>query len=443
MRGVDSQLQTRLFLASSALTLLAACASPTERLTSLPSPEETSVAQLVALSPSWRAVDATTGQISAIGELELLALNFPNSASVRLRLLNAHLGAGNLDDASRVARSLVEEGYSFSREGLARLTEALGEDPDAAWLAASDANGVAIGASEIYLRFPPQAGLVEDLVIVDGRYAIATSVEGAIWFRPGLHVFDGSYPVTLPDHGNLTGIVTNRNGAVVGSGNLGLFGVGEDAFSGLIAFGDRRWTPVHIPAPRGAQISDLAITRDQIVYASDPLNGGIYAWQNGSDRMTELVAPGTLRSPQGIAPAADGMRLYVSDYRYGLAIVDTRTGEVSRLVTDTPMLLDGIDGLWLHEGELIAMQNGISPKRIVALRLADNGNRITSLRVLEQAHPDWTEPLGGDLHQGALYYIGNGSWDLIGEDGAYVERVKLRPAEVRVLPLSTPASPDP
>jgi hypothetical protein len=51
------------------------------------------------------------------------------------------------------------------------------------------------------------------------------------------------------------------------------------------------------------------------------------------------------------------------------------------------MLLDGIDGLWLQEGELIAIQNGLNPKRIVALALSDDGNHITSMRVLEQANP--------------------------------------------------------
>lgn len=129
-------------------------------------------------------------------------------------------------------------------------------------------------------------------------------------------------------------------------------------------------------------------------------------------------------------------RLYASDYRYGLAVIDIATGAVSRLTADIPVLLDGIDGLWLHEGELIAVQNGISPMRILALLLSDDGTRITAMRVLEQAHPDWTEPLGGDIHEGALYYLGNGSWDLFEEGGKLKEGAELRPTDIRRLELA-------
>ena len=116
-------------------------------------------------------------------------------------------------------------------------------------------------------------------------------------------------------------------------------------------------------------------------------------------------------------------------------MIDAETGEVSRLAADSPMLLDGIDGLWLHGGELIAIQNGMSPKRIIGLRLSEDGNRIVSLRVLEQANPAWTEPLGGDIHDGALYYIGNGSWDLFEEGGTLREGAELHPTDIRRLEL--------
>ena len=166
------------------------------------------------------------------------------------------------------------------------------------------------------------------------------------------------------------------------------------------------------------------------------MGGGIYKSESIGDGFEVLVPPGILRSPQGIAPSADGSRLYVSDYRYGLAIIDTETGAVSRLAADEPMLLDGIDGLWLHEGELIAVQNGLSPMRIVALTLSEDGNRITAMRVLERANPEWTEPLGGDIFNGALYYIGNGSWDLYDDGGALKEGAQLRPTQIRRLELA-------
>ena len=147
-----------------------------------------------------------------------------------------------------------------------------------------------------------------------------------------------------------------------------------------------------------------------------------------------LVAPGTLRSPQGLVVSADGQRLYASDYRYCLAVVDLASGAVSRLASDLAVALDGIDGLWRHGEELIAVQNGTSPMRIIALRLSHDGMRIVGHRTLEQAHPDWSEPLGGSIAAGAIYYVGNGQWERF-DKGALKPDLAALPTQIRRLPL--------
>ena len=98
-------------------------------------------------------------------------------------------------------------------------------------------------------------------------------------------------------------------------------------------------------------------------------------------------------------------------------------------------IIAGVDGLWLHEGELIAVQNGTSPMRISAFRLSDDGTRIIGYRVLEQAHPDWTEPLGGSIADGALYYVATGQWDRY-DKGALRDGMAPIPTVIRRLPLA-------
>ena len=207
----------------------------------------------------------------------------------------------------------------------------------------------------------------------------------------------------------------------------GLFGLQLDARTMAFA-----------AAPEGVALSDLAVGQGGAVFASDPIGGGIYTIAADAATIETLMEPGTFRSPQGLAASTDGQRLYVSDYRYGLAIVDLGSGTVSRLRSEVPVLLDGVDGLWLHEGELIAVQNGTSPMRISALRLSADGMRIIGHRVLEQAHSQWTEPLGGNIVHGDLIYVATGQWDRY-EAGALREGVEAIPTQIRGLPLGLPA----
>ena len=48
-----------------------------------------------------------------------------------------------------------------------------------------------------------------------------------------------------------------------------------------------------------------------------------------------------------------------------------------------------------------------------------------AVEILELGHPDWLEPLGGTIHDGAFHYIASGQWNRYGEGG--VARTDLPP----------------
>jgi hypothetical protein len=98
-------------------------------------------------------------------------------------------------------------------------------------------------------------------------------------------------------------------------------------------------------------------------------------------------------------------------------------------------LLDGIDGMWRHGDKIIAIQNGARRPRIVELRLSPGGRRVTALRVLERAHPGWTEPVGGSISGGELAYVATGQWDRFGDGGAPAGERAPTTTEIRSLPL--------
>jgi len=126
--------------------------------------------------------------------------------------------------------------------------------------------------------------------------------------------------------------------------------------------------------------------------------------------------------------------LIVSDYGYGLAFVD-RAGKATRIQADAPMLLDGIDGMWRRGNDIIAVQNGARPARIVRLSMSRDGTHVTAMRVLERAHPSWTEPVGGSLAGDELVYVATGQWDRFGDGGTPRGERPPAPTEIRVLPL--------
>lgn len=383
----------------------------------------------------WRKVNETTGQLRDVASLEQLAGDFPDSSNVRLRLLQSYLEGAETKKAIETLRWLKERGYVFgdvSRTQIPKLIgEAHAEEARALLIPAADV----IASSEIVATIPAEAGLIESVFSpgIENMF-IATSVtEQALYLSDP----EGKWQrFDIPEANDLTGIVSDASRDIgwVASANIDQSTSDKPQFTGLIGLRDGLSEILKIPAPEGVAISDLAVSTDGRVFASDPLGGGVYSAKSDTERLETFISPGTFRSPQGLATSADGKMLYVSDYRYGIAVVDLLTREVSRLKTDLPIALDGIDGLWLYGKHLVAVQNGISPMKIVAMTLSDDGARVTDQRVLEQANPEWTEPLSGNIDGERLLYIGNGQWDryVNGQLGQGKEAI---PTQIRALNL--------
>lgn len=388
----------------------------------------------------WRPVDEATGQIRDLEGLEQLARDFPDSGSVRLRMLQPLLAAGEVEKVIEVLEWLYERGYVFSDVAQEQIPKML-EGVEAGRIAERlRAEAEVVEASEVVATVPAKAGLVESVWRAsNGDTFFATSVTGK-----SLHLYladDQWVAVPMPDASDLSGVVWDSQSGInwIASSNLDGSEGEEHLMTGLLGVADGLEPLAFALAPDGVVISDLAIGVDGTVYASDPNAGGIYRKLAGTDAsLDEFIPPGTFRSPQGLATSADNSKLYVSDYRYGIAVVDLETRKVSRLASDIPVILDGVDGLWRYGNELIAVQNGTSPMRISAFELSEDGTQVISHRVLEQAHSEWTEPLSGSIDGDALIYVGNGQWDRYIE-GELKEGLEALPTQIRRLPLASPA----
>ncbi len=384
----------------------------------------------------WRAVDEATGQIRDVEGLEQLARDFPDSGTVRLRMLQPLLEAGETEKLLETLRWLKARGYVFGEVSQTQVPKLVGEEHAEAAKALLIPSADVIATSEVIATIPAEAGLVESVVRhPSSKMLIASSVSGQ-----SLHVLlpsDVWANVPMPQVSDLSGIVWDPHTGMnwIASSNIDGSEDDEHVMEGLLGVLDGVQPTAFAQAPDGSKISDLAVALDGTIFASDPINGGIYAKLAGADASLEdFIPPGTFRSPQGLVTSADNTKLYVSDYRYGIAIVDLETRAVSRLASDIPVILDGIDGLWRFGSELIAMQNGTSPMRISAFELSEDGMRVVGHRVLEQANPDWTEPLSGSIDGDALIYVGNGQWDRYFQ-GELKQGMEPSPTQIRRLPL--------
>jgi hypothetical protein len=188
------------------------------------------------------------------------------------------------------------------------------------------------------------------------------------------------------------------------------------------------------PAPddlEGSALDSLAVADDGTVFVSDSGAGAIHRLVPGAESLEPFVPPGTFFSTQGLEVSADGATLYAADYGRGVAAVDIASGEIVFMGHDGPCLL-GIDGLERHGDDLIAIQNGIEPPRVVRIDLGADGRSIAAVEILEKAHHLYREPTLGTVVADDLFYVAASQWRSFDEDNRLLVDQLVEPTILRL-----------
>jgi hypothetical protein len=190
-----------------------------------------------------------------------------------------------------------------------------------------------------------------------------------------------------------------------------------------------------IEGPPRSALGDMVLTSDGDPIVSDGEGGGLY--RLSGDSLTPINTADFI-SPQTPVMMPGGDRVLVPDYVRGLAIVNLQTRQVSWLNSDGPakVALSGVDGVYLHNQQLILTQNGTSPERVVLVNLDPSLTRIMSTKVIEQTAPGLGDPTHGVVVGDDFYYIANSGWNQLGDHGdpkpgshptpAHIQRYSLR-----------------
>ncbi|HXU35024.1 MAG TPA: L-dopachrome tautomerase-related protein [Blastocatellia bacterium] len=173
--------------------------------------------------------------------------------------------------------------------------------------------------------------------------------------------------------------------------------------------------------PKGHGLGDLTIDSNGNVFTTDSLTPAVYVIHPQKDEEKDeielfLENDGFI-SPQGLAFSGDERHLFMADYSTGLFDIDVRTKRVVHLPPLEGATLLGIDGLYFYGGNLIGVQNGVAPWRLVRIVLTDDFKRVERLQVIEANNPVFDEPTLGVIVRDSFYFIANSQWGLVDDKG--------------------------
>jgi hypothetical protein len=154
--------------------------------------------------------------------------------------------------------------------------------------------------------------------------------------------------------------------------------------------------------------------------------------------LRRLHAPALIRDStlwlNGVA-TGPASALHVADDSIGPLLVDPASGRWRRVCAPAGATLRGIDGLYVHGGALVWVQNGVEPARVVQARLGQDGVTLRDLRVLEAGHPDYAVPTTGVVVGDTLFYVATAQLGAIRPGGRVAPPDSMRENVILRLPI--------
>ena len=166
-----------------------------------------------------------------------------------------------------------------------------------------------------------------------------------------------------------------------------------------------------IPDRRPHAFGSLAIAADGTVFAADTASPGLYRLEPGGQYPELFFTHQNFSSMRGIALSDDDSKLYLADYEIGIFVIDsTDASKAWKLFTPENLNEGGIDGLYFWDGHLVAIQNGVSPDRVLRMKLGDDGLGVVEVAPLVAALPQFDTPTFGTIVDDELVFLAGSHW---------------------------------
>ena len=160
---------------------------------------------------------------------------------------------------------------------------------------------------------------------------------------------------------------------------------------------------------------DIAIAKNGDVYISDSVEPIIYKIQKDKAPHEKIVVWKDLKGKafnlQGLTFNPDESKLFIADYLNGIMVITMKDDfKTSWLTIPEGATKKGTDGLVFYKNNLIAIQNGAVPIRIVKFNLNPENTQITDFKVFDNNRAAFNEPTLGNITNGKLYFFANAPW---------------------------------
>jgi hypothetical protein len=189
--------------------------------------------------------------------------------------------------------------------------------------------------------------------------------------------------------------------------------------------------------PGGHWLGDLVLNSRGDVFASDSISPAIYFIDQRTDELKPFLETSDFVNPQGLAFTPNEDHLFMADYSLGLFLIDLKSRRYVKVEPPPHTTLLGIDGLYADGRNLIGVQNGINPNRVVRIEFADNFRSVKRLDVLEVNHPLFNEPTLGVVANKQFYVIANSQWAMIDDKGQLTHPEQLKEPVIIKIPLGS------
>lgn len=179
--------------------------------------------------------------------------------------------------------------------------------------------------------------------------------------------------------------------------------------SGLFAFelDSLKLVGTYLPNDTNApfEFGPLAVSAEGDVYVADRQVPVVYRKPADSHLIAPFVVDTELYGFRDIAISENGARIYLADINKGILVIDPENETAAMLEGPETLNLGGIEGMYQVGNELVLIQSGIQPQRLLALQLDASGGKVEEVRPMAIALDLFDRPAGGTLHDKAVYYF--------------------------------------
>lgn len=405
-------LRHRLFFCAPLLLSFASAPAQTAPATALPHPELRRLAEA-----AYQRKDFSSARENYAAALALR----PDSPRYLHRLAATQALTGRPDEALATLRRLTALGIATAVE----------RDPDFATLQGTPAfnairsalatNREPQGQADLFAELPGRTGIIEGLAFRErtGELFLGDVHHRCIWRRD----HDGRLTRYTAEDEDLLGVFALAVdeprralwAATSGVPEMTGFTKAHQGHAALVEFNlanSELRRVIDLPDDgRDHVLGDLLVTPEGVIYATDSAAPIVWRFSPGDEEPEKFLESPSFGSLQGLV--LSGKILLISDYTNGLFAVDLAASTpVARAFTPPPhTTLLGLDGLVAAPGGLIAVQNGVTPQRLIHLALSPDLAQVTAVTALAAALPHLDDLALIALVNGRPTFIANSGWE--------------------------------